>query len=516
VNKIDTCLYVSPFIPVSLGNNNFTWDGKDENGTQVPPGSYTYYVWAVDTVNKRDLVTSGASFFWWTYQTVITHNPNGFPLDKPIVYNEHFSFDLYQCADSDPRDILNIKWVIGNDPADASLRETTISKGWGSNSGLAFQPDNYKYYFHDTLKAITQTKITRKWEWVPNGVSILQTAWGDNGQFSYSGRWGSTTHGPGVVSDGKDYLFMVKAAITDTIPCSELIYVDVKTGKEVKRLDLSSWWVSESDYKAGGQMNGGPLSVNFRDGYLFLGAHSTCLNQMISPYEDAAEAVKWSNGNGDYTGDHNYSPSSARKWVCNDFNTGPFKYDLRADSNHFSAFPAFETGSMQTFGLYAPDGTGMGYIAVAEEDGKAKFGVELLDYGSAYDGLYNNGIFLNVADAWHNNYNIWFTGSDSIKGTISNVTGVADELPAQFMVSQNSPNPFNPSTTISFTLAKAGKTTVEVYNMAGQKVVSILDANLSAGSHSVTWDATNFAAGVYFYTVRSGKFLGTRKMTLLK
>jgi flagellar hook assembly protein FlgD len=59
-------------------------------------------------------------------------------------------------------------------------------------------------------------------------------------------------------------------------------------------------------------------------------------------------------------------------------------------------------------------------------------------------------------------------------------------------------------------------TTVEVYNAAGQKVDTLLNANLSSGSHSVTWDAAKHSAGVYFYTVRSGDFSRTMKMTLLK
>ncbi len=110
----------------------------------------------------------------------------------------------------------------------------------------------------------------------------------------------------------------------------------------------------------------------------------------------------------------------------------------------------------------------------------------------------------------------WYVAHDSIKGVITNQVGVADEIPSAFSVAQNTPNPFNPTTTISFTLAKAGKTTVEVFNAAGQKVATIMNANLSAGSHSVTWNAAKFSAGVYFYTVKSGDFSKTMKMTLLK
>jgi hypothetical protein len=111
---------------------------------------------------------------------------------------------------------------------------------------------------------------------------------------------------------------------------------------------------------------------------------------------------------------------------------------------------------------------------------------------------------------------LWFVGHDSIKGIISNQIKADDTSPVVFSVAQNTPNPFNPSTTISFTLTRRGMTTVEVFNSAGQKVDTVLDEVLNAGSHSITWNASPFSAGVYFYTVRSGSHSKTMKMTLLK
>ncbi|MDP2981719.1 MAG: ice-binding family protein [Candidatus Latescibacter sp.] len=96
-------------------------------------------------------------------------------------------------------------------------------------------------------------------------------------------------------------------------------------------------------------------------------------------------------------------------------------------------------------------------------------------------------------------------------------TAVENELaPIEFSLSQNIPNPFNPTTSISFTLAKAGKVTVEVYNMAGQKISTLVNTTMNAGNHSATWNASKFSAGVYFYTVKSENYSKTMKMTLLK
>ncbi|MFA4834030.1 MAG: T9SS type A sorting domain-containing protein [Patescibacteria group bacterium] len=88
--------------------------------------------------------------------------------------------------------------------------------------------------------------------------------------------------------------------------------------------------------------------------------------------------------------------------------------------------------------------------------------------------------------------------------------------PLRFSLSQNYPNPFNPVTTVNFSIPHAGNVAVEIFNLSGQKVVTLVDGYQSAGDHSVVWDASHFSAGVYFYTVTSGIFQETKKMILLK
>jgi len=80
----------------------------------------------------------------------------------------------------------------------------------------------------------------------------------------------------------------------------------------------------------------------------------------------------------------------------------------------------------------------------------------------------------------------------------------------------NYPNPFNPVTTIEYTLPKSGEVNMIVYNLLGQEVTRIIDEVQQAGYHKVTWDASNFASGIYFYRLQAGDFVRTRKMVLLK
>jgi len=88
--------------------------------------------------------------------------------------------------------------------------------------------------------------------------------------------------------------------------------------------------------------------------------------------------------------------------------------------------------------------------------------------------------------------------------------------PHRFTLAQNSPNPFNPSTSISFTIGHDSQVTLAVYNVAGEKVAELLKGDFSTGAHSVDWNASEFASGMYFYRIVAGDFVETRKMMLLR
>lgn len=94
-------------------------------------------------------------------------------------------------------------------------------------------------------------------------------------------------------------------------------------------------------------------------------------------------------------------------------------------------------------------------------------------------------------------------------------------LPTSYAVSQNYPNPFNPTTTISYALPEAGEVTVDVYNVVGQKVRTLVEGHQEAGEYQVVWDGkdtngSQVASGVYFYRAQMNNFSETRKMVLLK
>jgi len=89
-------------------------------------------------------------------------------------------------------------------------------------------------------------------------------------------------------------------------------------------------------------------------------------------------------------------------------------------------------------------------------------------------------------------------------------------LPMEYALAQNYPNPFNPSTEISYSLKQAGEVRIEVLNILGQRVATLFEGYLEAGDHSVSWDASAQASGVYLYRLTAGEFVETKKMMFLK
>ncbi len=90
------------------------------------------------------------------------------------------------------------------------------------------------------------------------------------------------------------------------------------------------------------------------------------------------------------------------------------------------------------------------------------------------------------------------------------------DVPSSFALEQNFPNPFNPSTQIRFTLEESGVTTLKVMDLLGREVATLLSQDVAPGTYSVTWDASNVAAGVYLCQLTSGTNVSLRKMVLLK
>ena len=127
--------------------------------------------------------------------------------------------------------------------------------------------------------------------------------------------------------------------------------------------------------------------------------------------------------------------------------------------------------------------------------------------------LYIGGEFRNAGGRYTTALATWYIGpSGPVTIADENGTGAI----SKFLLAENYPNPFNPSTTIRFSIPEAGAVTLEVFDLLGRRISLLTDRELPAGSHQAVWDASEFASGVYLYRVTSGSQSFTGKMLLMK
>jgi len=157
-----------------------------------------------------------------------------------------------------------------------------------------------------------------------------------------------------------------------------------------------------------------------------------------------------------------------------------------------------------TLPFSAVDGILAGANVAVGESVDLKWTVRVSD---ALDGRFSSTANFNVLTSVRE-FNITLTRGTS--------TSIDEVLPVQFALEQNYPNPFNPSTKIDFSLPESGLVNLSIYNMLGQKVSTLVNQRMEAGSHSVNFDAANLSTGMYLYRITNGNTQITRKMMLLK
>lgn len=91
-----------------------------------------------------------------------------------------------------------------------------------------------------------------------------------------------------------------------------------------------------------------------------------------------------------------------------------------------------------------------------------------------------------------------------------------NQLPVKFTLEQNYPNPFNPSTSIQYSVPSNENVNLKVYDILGNEVAELVNQNQPAGNYQIKFDASNLTSGIYFYTIKAGSFVQTKKMMLVK
>ena len=142
------------------------------------------------------------------------------------------------------------------------------------------------------------------------------------------------------------------------------------------------------------------------------------------------------------------------------------------------------------------------------------------------DGVWDSGL-LGQGDTF--TYTFTLAGSYSyhctphpfMTGTVvvSAATGIEDQsssIPGKFEISQNYPNPFNARTSISYVIPSESRVTIEIFDLLGRRVETLVDRDETAGTHFVIWDAENASSGLYFYRIKADDIEITKMMSLIK
>jgi len=520
INNIDTTVYHSAGDDLEKGQKYLTWSGLDNDGNAVPEDRYTYYVWAFDYFNEtQPAIPFSYSRPFVHCATLLTPaDENGVPYPKPILTTR------VPWGDVTERRVW-IKWLLGNDPYNTELMETCYisdEEGWCPRAAprMAFDPEDYNYVFHFSDKAegkdATQEAVYKE-KLVPNGIAERDTDWGTDLRWTYEGY----TQECGVDTDGT-YLYSTWW-LNSKEDANPLLLVYTLDGDKVEDIYMPEW--SGADYVAeheGVRMGFGPRSVHINKQNNNKAFLSTiwCMRMVTDPvryldsgdYDDLIVAI---NEEGDGYCDKGWSADNPFPDYCGSEDP-PWNYSMHGTKEGFSLTSVERAGPI-SWALMCPDMTCVGYCTVAGETDEGTNSLLPIMTGSPYDGLYRDqrGKEYSEEDAGIKG---WYLGADVGRGIIAKSdpgTSVA-AAPAAFTVAQNSPNPANPSTTISFTIPEAGNISVDIFNVAGQKVDTLVNEFMDAGSHSVVWDGSSMASGVYFYTVKSNEFSKTMKMTLLK
>jgi uncharacterized delta-60 repeat protein len=122
--------------------------------------------------------------------------------------------------------------------------------------------------------------------------------------------------------------------------------------------------------------------------------------------------------------------------------------------------------------------------------------------------IYVSG-FSKISDIYNKAVTIKYSQTSGIVNTSSNI-------PNKYLLSQNFPNPFNPSTKINFSIPKNSFVTLKVFDVSGKEVANLVTENLSAGSYEADFNASNITSGIYFYRLTTENFSETKKMMLVK
>lgn len=183
-----------------------------------------------------------------------------------------------------------------------------------------------------------------------------------------------------------------------------------------------------------------------------------------------------------------------------------FQRDISGGSGFFSAY--FINANT---GWVVGDQSVLGSNALSTTNGGSSWNPSNVS-GS---GRFTKIQFINSATGWMvGQYNTVYKTTNG--GGITSVSNNGNSLPDKYALYQNYPNPFNPETNIKFQTSESGDVRLTIFDILGKKVSTLVNEHLSPGTYEVTWTASSFPNGIYYYRLETNDYSSTKKMILIK
>lgn len=513
---VDYLVYKSAGERMDEGDNTITWNGRDNAGNVVGPGSYTLHLAAFDDEAFPHLV-AGAVF-----RKLGAPGRPYWDLGREQIFDFNFVNDM------------NNDWVENFEGYDTMQLTAVTDAGGARPLSAVFLNDDYSEAI-----AIGQSNFLERLtiDWDANQVATVED-WGEdfggvNGVINVEDLGGSAGQRT-IASNPDKTIAYLTAGVSGTE--AQLAAYSIETGEKVDSWDMTDLFLYDNK---GADRVGGPMELAaFYDGSpdpwgLTMTSHHT---SVIARF-DYDGNLKWANRNGDGFGDtqaYNSADGTFGDLIYGHTEAPNFKYSLFSAPDGWVS--VCENGRDNTsFGaMLGSDGSGLFKFEPKNTPLTWSQYVCIIDDDTDWDGLHmqiggfgdaipsNDWVSNDVTISPHHPLAHYPYDQQKVSlGMSTDVAEVGGTVPAGYSVSDAYPNPFNPETTVRFSLPWEADIRVTVYNEQGQKVATLADQRLGPGNFDITWDGTDdngaaVASGVYLYKIEAPDLRLNKKVTLLK
>ena len=538
-----------------VGSGTCAWDGTDWAGDPVEAGTYTLYVLAVDNISDANWVAiTGYGFRMRSTQARVWQGQGwmyGIPAglgggrqggegEGPRGHIDHpygGGFMLYPIA---PGNFLD-----ADSPYDHIADRVVEFPEYGLTDDEGNKAHILNGQAHGT--AIDPADFSRNWMYGYANVGVIgvtvdwdsQTSVPMDGFGEPPASWqvkvarGDQSNVFTSIQFYENKLYLGHGYATNP-PFAAVYEMDAPTGEVTDVIDVSDYYVWEA-YAAEGARELRASMINCieidEDGFVMVAGGWGGSSTTRSPTKvDWNGDLIYMNDAGDGFNDMIFADEAQALGV--EPTTEGQAHAVSQSAEKFTFVTQGTRGEMNAqvvYGnIFGPDGAGIFGVdidkAALSGNGATGSGTNMIHEHSNWDGLY----ILTAEDGWNDangGYQVAhlpFRIESALIGTdVTVVEEVSSATPGAFTLGDAYPNPFNAQTQIEFAIPVGGDALMTVYNNQGQKVSTLVNEFLSAGSYRTSWDGTNaagqtVAGGLYFYRLKVGDYEQTKKMTLLK